>query len=272
MTITITPSHIKTAIIVILAAVVAILLFRPTGCGKGGTITRGTADSTIYWRNKHDQVVASQKALAEQFSVQDARISHLLDSVARVYDTKSRNIQELVIATNKGLSRLKPSTRVEIDVDTVNVPGNCPPRVLRMRQQFKSPYYLAFVQLGDSSYLDLHSIDTLTYLWKTVREGGLFNRKSYLQLDVTHANPDITITGLTSFRRLEKVKQLSMGPETKVMFIDGAVRPLAGIAFTREANRVSVSVSAGKDFTGSTNLRTAGWYGEARAYFKLIKW
>jgi hypothetical protein len=255
----------------ILVLVVWILFVR--GCGNPNHATdRGTADSTFYWKNKYGEAVASQKAQAEQFSVQDARISHLLDSIARVYNTNAKKIQELIVAATTSVTHLPPVPGTH-EVDTVKVPGDPCPQILRMRQTFESKWYTARAQIGDSSYLDITRRDTVTGVWKTVTEGKLFHKKTYLQFDLHFADTSQHVTQLTAFRRLDRPKQYSVTAETELLYLDRQIRPLAGLGLERQTGRLTVGFSGGKDlsqFTG-TNIRTNPWYGRAHLRFQLLK-
>ena len=120
----ITSKHLRTGAEVLLVIVILLLLFRQKGCSsRDGDVTeRGKADSTFYWKNKYNEEVASQRGTAAQFALQDARIKHILDSTAKVYDTKNKRIQELIIAVSRGVSNLKPDGPIIVDVDTTPSP------------------------------------------------------------------------------------------------------------------------------------------------------
>jgi hypothetical protein len=266
-----TTSRIRLLVEILLIIIILFLFFRQKGCSKPVDNTdRGTADSTFYWKNAYAQTVASQKATAEQFSAVNDNIKHLLDSVARVYDTKTSRIQEMLVAVTRGVSNLVPSPGTR-EIDTFFTSPGCPQGIRNMRQTFTNPYYTAKVQIGDSSYHRLESIDTMTVLWKTVKEGNLFNRKELLQLDIHFADTSRKVTGLTSFRRVVNPKQFSFGPEARLLWLDREIRSLLGLNLSRETGRFHVSLSGGKDFTRDLNIKTNGWYGETRAVFKLLK-
>lgn len=272
---TFTTNHLRLAAELLIALLILIFLFRKQGCSSdvSAVTERGTADSTFYWKNLYGQAVASQKAMAGNFAYKDERMQHVLDSVAKVYDTKTSRIQELVIATVRGIANPKPVPgSVEKDVEPVPGSPDCPPVVKRMRGTFVGSHYLAGVQLGDSSWMKIQTYDTLTALWKTKKEGGLFNRKTYLQLDLKFADTSRVITGLTSYRKMVEPKQFAVAPQARLLYLDRELRPLAGLGLVRQTGRWNVALSAGKDFTHDVNIRTNGWWGEARLSYDLIRW
>lgn len=253
---------------------IALFLFRYSSCDSdhpdpGGD--RGSADSLFYWKNKYNELVASQKGTEAEFSVQDPRIKRIIDSVARVYGTKPKNVKELVITTTEGASDVPVSGPVIVGTDSGEAEYVTGDACTWMEGSFISPYYNARVRLGDSSYMRLQTRDTITYLWKTVKQGNIFNRKTYLQLDINHANPDIIVTNTTAYRELPKPKQFSIGPEAQILYLDGKFRPLAGLELQRETGRWNVSISGGKDFTNSVDVKTNPWYGQGKLSFKLIR-
>src|SRR5690348_14489832 len=94
--------EIRILLLTFIVALILVILLRDCSGPHADPEVRGTADSILYWKNKYGEAVASQKAQAEAFSLQDQRIHRLLDSIARVYDTKASRIQELIVASLKG--------------------------------------------------------------------------------------------------------------------------------------------------------------------------
>lgn len=163
----------------------------------------------IRWINASGDSVTSLKGTAEQFSQIRKKT---IDSISRIYDVKVKHLQEILIAVTSS------QTDVPADPDTKEtdyVPPakpDCPPAVKNMRQIFSNPYYAIRAQIGDSSFLHLQAFDTLTVVWKRVKEGTLFNRKRYLQVDVSTANPFTQISGLQAMRISEKkIKKWGIG-------------------------------------------------------------
>lgn len=268
----ITSNHIRNGITVVLGLIIIFLLFRPQSCTrKGGEVTeRGTADSTFYWKNKYNEEVASNRGTAAQFALQDERMKHLIDSVAKVYDTKNKRIQELIVATTRGVTHLTAKLGTK-EGDTLWLPADnpdCPPvvRIRNVRETFENPYYTAKVQIGDSSYAVIDRRDTLTALWKDVKTGGIFNRKKYLQLDLNFADTSNHVTGLSAYRRQVPVKEWGIGPEAGALYFNNQVFLKGGANVSRQTGRFNVSLSGG--YTTST---ASPWYGETKVIYKLIR-
>jgi hypothetical protein len=162
------------------------------------------------WINGGGDIVASLQGSEQAFAVEDEKE---IDSLVKVYKTKEKNLIEYIIAlehTNADL--LADVNSKEADYYSYDSSQrNCPPQVKNYRQTFTSPYYIAKAQIGDSSYLQLQSFDTVTVLWKRVKQGSIFNRKSLIQLDVSVANPDTKVYGLKAFRVAEKNKRFGIG-------------------------------------------------------------
>lgn len=229
--------------------------------------SRGQADSTFYWKNKYGEAVASQRASAEQFSYADARTRHLLDSLSKVYSTNAKKIQELIIATVQGRVRLVPVPGTQ-HWDTPWEAGTCPPVLKNVREQFSNPYYTADVQLGDSSYLNLDSRDTITGIWREVRVGSLFHRKKYLQLDVHLADTSRHVTGLTAYRRLIQPKEFSLNLTGAIVHSNGSFSPVLAVGLQRSFNRWEAELSVGRNLSPQ-NFNFC--YGQAQLTYKLIR-
>lgn len=179
----------------------------------------------IRWKNKAGDSVTSLKGSSDQFAQLKKNIA---DSIADVYQTKIRNMQEYIISTSESNAYIPP---VHGTRETDYLPGPVLTRpVKNMRQRFQSPYYDITAQIGDSSYLQLKAWDTLTVVWKTVKEGSIFNRRKYLQLDLSHADTSKHITGLQAYRvPAKKPKRFGIGVQVGVTFDGQQARPYAGL-------------------------------------------
>lgn len=210
--------------------VIALMVWILTGNNCNSPAVVQPVDSTFYWKNKYHQEVASLKGFAIQFQLKEKKLA---DSLADVYNTKAKWLQEWVLAFTETRAELKPveKTKEEDYHPPVVINGvECPPQVKRMRQSFSHPYYDAQVQLGDSSYLLLQGRDSISVLWKIVKEGRLFNRRTLLQLDVSLANPDTRVTGLKAFRAGPlKPKRLGLGFQVGYQFTGKEFRPYFGV-------------------------------------------
>jgi hypothetical protein len=195
-------------------------------------------DSIIYWRNMAGKIVASQQGAKEQFEL---RYKHLEDSLAKVYKTKVKWLQEYIIARTSGTSDLPAvDNSKQYEYAQVIVHGDtCPPAIQRMRQRFHNNYYDALIQIGDSSYMRLRSVDTITVLWKKVKQGNLFHRKTLLQLDISSANPDTKIEGLKTYKTPPiKPKRVGIGMQAGYEFDGKRFRPYFGLGFSYNLIRI----------------------------------
>lgn len=172
------------------------------------------ADSTQYYKDKLGHEVAAIKQRDEDyFKVTSAGY---LDSIAKLHNSKAALIQEVITLKQKGAVTITVATPPTIIKSVDTIPGQCPD-LISAQQAFSSPYYYADVTIAlnnrDSSRMSLQTVDTLSIVAKTVKEGGLFNSKTYLQIDATNANPDNHITGLQVYRKLlPKAKKFGIGP------------------------------------------------------------
>ncbi len=214
----------------LLFLIIAVMLMTgKLSCNKPPKVV-APIDSTFYWKNRYEKEVASQRGYAQQFELVQRRIA---DSLALAFDTKARLIKEWIMAytrTQADIPAVFESRQYDYAPPVIINNTECPPQVKRMRQAFHSPYYDAQVQLGDSSYLHLQGTDSITVLWKLVREGRLLNRRKLLQLDVSNANPDTRIIGLKSFRAGPiKPKRLGIGLQAGYEFDGKRFRPYWGL-------------------------------------------
>jgi hypothetical protein len=211
-------------------------------CNKPGTEI--PFDSLSYWKNKAGDLVASVKKSEADFAKKE---KHYLDSIAKIYETKPRFIKDYVVITVEGEADLPPEdgTRAEDYFPPVN---NCPPQIKNRRQTFSNPYYTANVQVGDSSYLHLSSRDTITTLWKRVREGNIFNRKWYLQYDISFADTSRKVTGIKSYKQADKINEISLGIGTNAIMMNRSIFPLAYLEGEVNTDRVQFALGYGKYF------------------------
>lgn len=196
----------------ILLAVALFFWYRSCNKKTSGTQVPWT-DSVSYWKNEYGKEFASRKAAADQFAISR---SIDLDSMASLFNGKTKLLQEVAVLKQKGSVVIKtpgaPTIVFKEKRDTVS--GECL-TIDRVEQDFSSPYYKAHAIIplnGDSSSLKLETYDTLAYVARLVREGGLFNRKTFLQIDASNSNPDNKITGLDVYRKaLPRPKKIGIG-------------------------------------------------------------
>lgn len=211
-------------VIGMLSAAVIFLLFQ-NGCSNPVPNIIVQAD-TVHWKNKAGDSVTSLKGAEAAFTVVKKRIA---DSVAQVYEVRLQDLREYLIAWTQSQSDVPedPGTK-ETDYVAPQLP-QCPPMIKNIRQTFRSAYYTAQVQVGDSNYLHLHAWDTITVLWKRVTEGNIFHHRHLLQLDVSTANKATSITGLMAYRVPEKTpKKFAIGLQAGYMYQSG-LKPYLGI-------------------------------------------
>lgn len=243
--------------ILVCTLLVAVLFFMLIGgnLNCGGVAEISPVDSTV-WTNGADKTVTSLKGTEKQFAIREKQIA---DSIAAVYRTQIKDLKEYIIANIQSHSKVpvvpgslgvkydtshltttpsgfvfqKPDSihRSRIDTTWWRTPGAisqyCP---VAMTQKFQSPYYSAYVQVGDSAFMDLTTYDSMTVVWKRVREGKPFHRKSLLQFDISFANPDDSISGLKVYRVPEaKPKRFAIGPQVGITYIDRKFRPYVGV-------------------------------------------
>lgn len=168
-------------------------------------------DSVQYWKNKAGQVMASVKQYESDFN----RVKEgLLDSIAKLHNTKQSLINELISFQQKGSVSVPAAGKPEIVYrDTGTTKDG--PKLLFVSQHYSNPYYKAVATIrldGESPPLELQTYDSLRIVFKTVKEGGLFNRREYLQLDITNTNPYDSVYGVTAYRKpLPKANKFGIG-------------------------------------------------------------
>lgn len=194
----------------IAVAIIVLLLIKQCNAPKPDVIA--IADSTQYYKNKLGQEVAALKQREEDFY--RVTSANFLDSIAKLHNSKASLLKEVAILKQKGSVTITVATPPIITRDTIQ--GQCPDLV-SVQEQFTNPYYQASVNISlngqDSSRLTLQTFDTLSIVTKTVKEGGLFNKKTYLQVDAINSNPYNHISNLQVYRQpLPKPKKIGIGP------------------------------------------------------------
>lgn len=195
--------------------VVAILgvLFWIKSCNKGKPDIIAIKDSSQYWKNKYGEENISKKQREQDFNTTTAGY---LDSIAKLHNTKERLINEVAVLKQKGTVRIiTPGAPEIVYKDTGSTKFVELSGVTNVRQHFENPWYRADVDIsvaGDSSSIALETFDTLRYVAKTVKEGSIFNRRTYLQVDAVNTNPFNKISGLEVYRKpLPKPKKIGIG-------------------------------------------------------------
>jgi hypothetical protein len=206
--------------VIILGLLIWVLICEDA-CGHRHPDTGGTADSTRYYKNKLGETVAYIKKKDEDY----AKAIWDLDSLAILFNTKPKFIKEFIQVVSQTRDTIY-STKPPITIyqgDSVRM----------LSQMFESNYHIAEVtidRLGDSSRLLISSVDTLDVLSKTVKEGNIFNRRHYLQIDVKNRNPNTLITHINAYRQpLPRPKKIGIGLQVGYGFSGTAPKPYVGI-------------------------------------------
>jgi hypothetical protein len=180
---------------------------------------------SIGWINAYNDQVVSLRAEQEAFELEK---HDFRDSMAKAFKTQPKKLIEAVTFNTHTSADVPPAGSVSLvgNGDFVAITGqdrsirSHPDKATRnLRQHFASPYYDAEVQIGDSSYMHLQARDTVSVVWKRVHTGGLFNRRSLLQLDISLANPDSKVAGLRAYRVADpKPKRWGIGLQAGVTY------------------------------------------------------
>ncbi len=229
----------QTIILVVITVILTLLLANKIQTCNRAKPTGEAPDSVRYWMNEHGKQVASLRGAMEDFGVQNQRLT---DSMAQVYTRRIKDLKEYIIAdieTHSEIPYKIGSTEIDYHPPTVIGKDTCPPEIRNIAGTFQSDYYMADVQLGEDPWMKLVGYDTLTVVWKDTTIGKFLNRKKYLQLDVSLANPDTRVTGLKSYRIPQpKPKRWAIG------FTGGY-----GVAYDLKTQKVTVGPQIGLGVT-----------------------
>lgn len=169
-------------------------------------------DTVAYWKNRYGQEIASKKMV--EVGSKDADLFFNRDSVAKRFNTEPKKIIEYVQVVTEGDATIPQDgdadvtykDKSEYDYGTVDT---CP-KVKYMTAEFKSPYYQAKVRVGDSGYIQLRSYDTISFVQKRGKSGGLFNKQYFTQLDVLNANQSVLVKSVSGYRIADNPRQKSI--------------------------------------------------------------
>jgi hypothetical protein len=222
--------------IIFIAGIIVLVVALARQCGTHDAPGTGhSPDSTAYYKNKMGDTVAALRGAISDFAIRTREA----DSIAAVYRVKFKDLQSYVSAYLSGHTNLPPvDTSLHIkyrDRDTGSV-SFLPLEVESMSQQFKNNYYTADVLIASdakSSYLHLQQFDTITVLWTRVKTGSFFNRKTYVQVNASLANPDVHLYGLRAYRIPDaRPKRFGIGLQAGYGWNGQAWKPYAGIGLT----------------------------------------
>ena len=198
----------------ILAVIICtFLLLR--NCNRSKPDIIAAVDSVQYYKNKLGQEVAAIKQREQDYY---KAAEGYLDSIAKLHNTKSKLIQEIAVLTQRGTVKITtPGKPTIVYKDTGSTVLVALPQMDYVEQAFENKWYKALVHIpldanSDTSFLQLETFDELRYVAKEVKEGGLFNRRTYLQVDAINTNPYNKIDGLSVYRKpLPKPKKIGIG-------------------------------------------------------------
>ena len=224
------------------------------------------ADSLFYWKNKAGKLEASLKKKEEEFGIWNLN----KDSIARVLKVKSSQLKEYVVINTRLSDELKavkgrpPVVRYDTTYvhDGAGDYKNCPPQIRSLQQTFINTYYVADATISTDpaeSKIFLQGIDTVRVAWKRVKEGSIFNRKHFLQIDVSNANPNNVVAGLKAYRVPDPNTVFSINAEGEIIYLDNKLYAIAGGNIDFQNTWGNFGISAGVHSAGSK-------YG--RAYIK----
>lgn len=218
-----------TILYLVIAGLLIALFFSLRGCKKQPSdgLPAGSNDSLQYYKDKDGKTVSALKSTREELS----RKSLGFDSLAKLYRTKPKYIKEVTTVYREGRERIVPSGPVQIIRDTITG------EAVSMQQSFENNWHVveAYVHRDSvSSYVNLSSVDTIDILGKVVKEGNIFNRKTYYQVDVKNRNPFVSITGVNAYRApLPRPKKIGLGLQGGYGFSTGlSPRPYIGIGIS----------------------------------------
>lgn len=199
-------------ILVLLCIIFAACFFLVKQCHTPKPDIIAAVDSVQYWKNKFGQENASIKQREQDYY---KATKGYIDSIAKLHNTNAGLIKEILSWQMKGSVVITEPGKPVIKYKRDTVQGECPV-IDYAEQHFTDPYYNALVTIplnnDFASILTLQTFDTLRAVTKIVKEGGLFNRRQYLQVDVVNTNPYSKITGLQVYRQpLPKQKRFGIG-------------------------------------------------------------
>jgi hypothetical protein len=191
-------------------------------------------DSTHHWKNKYGEEIASRK-IAEG-SLQQISQYVNLDSIARSFDVKTKNLQTVYTLIQTSLAQLRASGEPIIvgdwnGKDTENLIslkdfyakfdslGKCPPKIRYMEQEFnENPYYKVKARIGDSAYARVETKDSLTIVSAKAYTRHFLKKDWYTQLSVKSENPDAhyKIAGAISIKDSYRTKWFELSVQASI--------------------------------------------------------
>lgn len=227
-------------------------------------------DTTTHWKNKYGQVIASTTTAV--VTSKDAKLFINMDSLAKVFATRAGNIKGYVKATTQGSVSIPAVGQPQIVYREKGEYDQPVPPVKYMTGSFASAYYTANVRLGDSPYLRLSSLDTITFVQKQAKKGRFFSRRYFTQVDVFNANPDVLVKSVESlliedYARQKKIVIYGQAGSLFLGGLDQSVLPYAGLGAEVSVKRFKLSGSWSRSLTGGA----VSSFVDLKARFDLIR-
>lgn len=210
---------------VVLAAAIAALLvlfyLDKCVCNHTTPVVVPPYDSLRYYKDRLGNEVAAIKQREADF----ARISSgFRDSIGKLVNTKGKLLNEIIFLQHWGNVIIEDTIAPIVIYKHDTISGRC--QVIESTGKlFANAYYKAnvFISFTKSpSRLTLETFDTLRVTEKIVKEGNIFNRQKYLQIDAANSNPYNRISGLSFYRKpLPKPKKFGIGFQAGYGFSNG---------------------------------------------------
>ncbi|MFA6057303.1 MAG: DUF6549 family protein [Taibaiella sp.] len=214
------PLYLSLALLFVLAAGAVKSLFTNTPVLTNiERITQIRDDSISYWKDKFGREHAEkQMAVA---SYQEIKIVYgpLMDSVLSALKIQGKQLEQLTVIG------MTSSNRVNLKVDTVYVDS-----AAQYRFAYKDRWIDINGMLGNNSYLEYTSFDSLIISGYTKRRGflGLGRKETYI--DAYSINPHSKMSGLQGIQiSKERPKRFGIGPYVGYGYAGGRWLPMVGV-------------------------------------------
>lgn len=198
-------------------------------------------DSVQYrWTDDSLRMITFIKQREQDFN----KISQMLrDSIKKLQSGKFKNLNTAARIILSGSVRLGdqaegPDLATNGDVVSPSHEINNTGQIFvrdTVQQDFHNDWYKVktAINLSDrsKSYTEITTKDSLTYIDEYVKEGGIFNRRTFLQVSISNSNPYNKISGMEVYRKpLPKPKRFGLGPQVgATLSADMKVKPYIGI-------------------------------------------
>jgi hypothetical protein len=173
---------------ILAALLLTILILDLKGCFTPAppVVVKPSQDSSFYWKNKLGDSILGLRSTIIGFS---QITTEQQDSIARLLDTKSKLIQEVITLKAHGQVTLPASPQAPQIVYVDSGKHD----IKTISQVFTDPWYQVIASLNlvdySKSEVQVETFDSLLLAWKVGKSGNIFNRKSWMELDIKNQNP-----------------------------------------------------------------------------------